>query len=82
MERLQFHVFSAIKLLNLLIYFKKLKNLNADALVTGHYVKSITHKNNTEMYRGIDLNRDQSYFLFNTTKEQLNFLKISFGKSS
>ena len=59
--------------------FQEAKNLNADALVTGHYVKSITHKNNTEMYRGIDLNRDQSYFLFNTTKEQLNFLRFPLG---
>jgi tRNA-specific 2-thiouridylase len=31
------------------------------------------------MYRGIDLNRDQSYFLFNTTKEQLNFLRFPLG---
>ncbi len=55
------------------------KRLNADALVTGHYVKSITEKNNTEMYRGIDLNRDQSYFLFNTSKDQLNFLRFPLG---
>ena len=55
------------------------KNLNADALVTGHYVKSITSNNITEMYRGIDLNRDQSYFLFNTTKEQLNYLRFPLG---
>ena len=59
--------------------FKEAKNLNADALVTGHYVKSITDGNNTEMYRGIDTNRDQSYFLFNTTKEQLNFLRFPLG---
>ena len=59
--------------------FKEAKNLNADALVTGHYVKSVTSKNNTEMYRGLDLNRDQSYFLFNTTKEQLNFLRFPLG---
>jgi len=59
--------------------FEEAKNLNADALVTGHYVKSITENNNTEMYRGIDLNRDQSYFLFNTTKEQLNFLRFPLG---
>jgi tRNA-specific 2-thiouridylase len=31
------------------------------------------------MYRGIDLNRDQSYFLFNTTKDQLNFLRFPLG---
>jgi tRNA-uridine 2-sulfurtransferase len=59
--------------------FQEAKNLNADALVTGHYVKSITDGNNTEMYRGLDLNRDQSYFLFNTTKEQLNFLRFPLG---
>ena len=59
--------------------FQEAKNLNADALVTGHYVKSITEDKNTEMYRGIDLNRDQSYFLFNTTKEQLNFLRFPLG---
>jgi tRNA-specific 2-thiouridylase len=59
--------------------FKEAKNLKADALVTGHYVKSITNEHNTEMYRGVDLNRDQSYFLFNTTKEQLNFLRFPLG---
>ena len=79
MEKHQFHVYNAIKQLNLLIYFKKPKILNADALVTGHYVKSITEGIIHEMYRGIDLNRDQSYFLFNTTREQLNFLRFPLG---
>ena len=59
--------------------FKEAKNLKADALVTGHYVKSITDGDSTEMYRGIDSNRDQSYFLFNTTKDQLNFLRFPLG---
>jgi tRNA-uridine 2-sulfurtransferase len=59
--------------------FDEAKNLKADALITGHYVKSITENDKTEMYRGIDLNRDQSYFLFNTTKEQLNFLRFPLG---
>jgi len=59
--------------------FEEAKSLKADALVTGHYVKSITEGNNTELYRGIDTNRDQSYFLFNTTKEQLNFLRFPLG---
>jgi tRNA-specific 2-thiouridylase len=59
--------------------FQEAKNINADALVTGHYVKSITEGDNTDMYRGIDLNRDQSYFLFNTTREQLNFLRFPLG---
>ena len=47
--------------------FQESLNIKADALVTGHYVKSITKDNQTEMYRAIDTNRDQSYFLFNTT---------------
>ncbi len=59
--------------------FEEAKNLKADALVTGHYVKSITEGDKTEMYRGIDSNRDQSYFLFNTTKDQLNFLRFPLG---
>ena len=59
--------------------FEEAKNLKADALVTGQYVKSVTEGTNTEMYRGTDTNRDQSYFLFNTTKEQLNFLRFPLG---
>tara|TARA_Y100000590_G_scaffold4174_1_gene5521 strand:- start:1317 stop:2432 length:1116 start_codon:yes stop_codon:yes gene_type:complete len=59
--------------------FEESKNLNADALITGHYVKSITQNNETNMYRAIDENRDQSYFLFNTTREQLNYLRFPLG---
>jgi len=59
--------------------FQEAKNLNADALITGHYVKSITKDNITDMYRANDTNRDQSYFLFNTTREQLNFLRFPLG---
>ena len=59
--------------------FKEAQNLKADALVTGHYVKSITSNNNTHMYRAIDKNRDQSYFLFNTTRKQLNYLRFPLG---
>ena len=59
--------------------FNESKHLNADALITGHYVKSITKNNETNMYRAIDDNRDQSYFLFNTTREQLNYLRFPLG---
>tara|TARA_B100000029_G_scaffold76818_2_gene68599 strand:+ start:139 stop:1251 length:1113 start_codon:yes stop_codon:yes gene_type:complete len=59
--------------------FEESKNLNADALITGHYVKSIREKNKNQMYRAIDENRDQSYFLFNTTREQLDFLRFPLG---
>jgi len=59
--------------------FEVSKDLKADALITGHYVKSITKNDKTNMYRAIDENRDQSYFLFNTTREQLNYLRFPLG---
>jgi len=59
--------------------FEVAKDLKADALITGHYVKSITKNDRTNMYRAIDENRDQSYFLFNTTREQLNYLRFPLG---
>ena len=59
--------------------FEVSKDLKADALITGHYVKSITSNNSTNMYRAIDENRDQSYFLFNTTREQLDYLRFPLG---
>ena len=59
--------------------FEVSKDLNADALITGHYVKSVTSNNNTNMYRAIDENRDQSYFLFNTTRKQLDYLRFPLG---
>ena len=59
--------------------FDESKNLKADALITGHYVKSITQNNETNMYRAVDENRDQSYFLFNTTRDQLNYLRFPLG---
>ena len=61
--------------------FKSAKNLEADALATGHYVKRVFN-NYAKMYRPQDLNRDQSYFLFNTTQEQLEFLRFPLGSLS
>ncbi len=59
--------------------FEFSKDLNADALITGHYVQSLTQNNLTNMYQAIDENRDQSYFLFNTTREQLNYIRFPLG---
>ena len=60
--------------------FKYAKNLNADALVTGHYVSRIQENGQAKMYRAKDQNRDQSYFLFSTTQEQLNYLRFPLGE--
>ena len=65
-----------VKFRDLYSYAKELK---ADALVTGHYVNRIKNNGNAEMYRATDLTRDQSYFLFTTTQEQLNFLRFPLG---
>ena len=61
--------------------FKSAKNLDADALATGHYVRRIFNSN-AKMYRPEDLNRDQSYFLFNTLQEQLEYLRFPLGNIS
>ena len=65
-----------VKFRDLYSYSKELK---ADALVTGHYVKRLQFNGNAEMYRASDTKRDQSYFLFSTTQEQLNFLRFPLG---
>jgi tRNA-specific 2-thiouridylase len=55
------------------------KDLGADALATGHYVRSIIGAAGAELHRAADLARDQSYFLFRTTAEQLSFLRFPLG---
>ena len=59
--------------------FKMAKDLNADALATGHYVQRVVGKNGIELHRGVDLEKDQSYFLFATTKDQLEYLRFPLG---
>ncbi len=59
--------------------FNMAKDLNADALATGHYVQRVIMENEVELHRGVDFEKDQSYFLFATTKEQLEFLRFPLG---
>src|SRR5690606_23435220 len=54
-------------------------NLGASALATGHYVRSAAGPHGFELYRAADKERDQSYFLFATTREQLSFLRFPLG---
>jgi tRNA-uridine 2-sulfurtransferase len=58
---------------------KTAKDLGADVLATGHYVRSRASGNKRSLYRPADLDRDQSYFLFATTQEQLDFLRFPLG---
>ncbi len=56
------------------------RELGADALATGHYVqRSMNGSAHAEMLKGADPTKDQSYFLFATTQEQLDFLRFPLG---
>ena len=55
------------------------RDLGADCLATGHYVRRIVGPSGPELHRPADIARDQSYFLFATTREQLEFLRFPLG---
>ncbi|MBD0865862.1 MAG: tRNA 2-thiouridine(34) synthase MnmA [Rhodobacteraceae bacterium] len=55
------------------------KDLDADCMATGHYIQRKMGPHGPELHRAEDVNRDQSYFLFSTTPEQLAFLRFPLG---
>ena len=55
------------------------RDLGAEALATGHYVRRELGPEGAELHRAVDPERDQSYFLFATTREQLDFLRFPLG---
>jgi len=55
------------------------RDLGADCLATGHYVRRLVIEGRTELHKGADPRRDQSYFLYGTTREQLDFLRFPLG---
>ncbi len=55
------------------------KDLNAECLVTGHYVRRVAGEDGGELHRAQDPGKDQSYFLYATTREQLDFLRFPLG---
>lgn len=56
------------------------RDLNADCMVTGHYVQRIINDDGVaELHRAVDVTKDQSYFLFATTQDQLDFLRFPLG---
>ncbi len=57
---------------------KVARDLGADALATGHYVRRLNDES-PQLHKAVDENKDQSYFLFATTKEQLDFLRFPLG---
>lgn len=59
--------------------FALARDLGADCLATGHYVRRIVGPDGPELHRAVDPARDQSYFLFATTTAQLDFLRFPLG---
>lgn len=59
--------------------FKLARELGADCLATGHYVRRFVGTHGPELHRAFDPARDQSYFLFATTAAQLDFLRFPLG---
>jgi tRNA-specific 2-thiouridylase len=60
--------------------FRLAKELGADCLATGHYVRRVNGTSGPELHRALDPARDQSYFLFATTIEQLSYLRFPLGE--
>ena len=59
--------------------FRLAKELGADCLATGHYVRRVEGVGGAELHRAADVARDQSYFLFATTQDQLDYLRFPLG---
>lgn len=68
---------------NQTVKFKDLKrvaeDLGADCLATGHYVQRVEGPNGAELHRAADASKDQTYFLFATTRDQLDYLRFPLG---
>ena len=58
---------------------KTAKDLGADCLATGHYIRRVEGVAGPELHRAADPSRDQSYFLFATTRAQLDYLRFPLG---
>ena len=55
------------------------RDLEADCMATGHYIQRKSGPQGPELHSAVDAARDQSYFLFSTTPEQLNYLRFPLG---
>lgn len=55
------------------------KELDADCMATGHYIQRKMGEAGAELHSAADASKDQSYFLFSTTQEQLNYLRFPLG---
>src|SRR5947208_10860907 len=66
----------SVKFVDLIAFARE---LGADCLATGHYVRRVTDAGRAELHKGADPRRDQSYFLYGTTRDQLDFVRFPLG---
>jgi tRNA-specific 2-thiouridylase len=59
--------------------FRMARELGADCLATGHYVQRVMGPAGSQLHRAVDPSRDQSYFLYATTQDQLDYLRFPLG---
>ena len=59
--------------------FRMARELGADCLATGHYVRRVEVEDGPHLYRANDPTRDQSYFLYATTQGQLDYIRFPLG---
>lgn len=59
--------------------FRMARELGADCLATGHYVRRVAATGGPHLYRAVDPSRDQSYFLYATTQAQLDYIRFPLG---
>src|SRR3546814_11871032 len=59
--------------------FTLARDLGADCLATGHYVRSLLSRDGAELHRAADPARDPSYIMFATTQAKLNYLRFQLG---
>ncbi len=61
------------------ILLRRARELQADYLVTGHYAQLVQENGQVVLCKGVDRNKDQSYFLFTLTKEQMQYVRFPLG---
>src|SRR6059058_3128380 len=66
-----------VKFVDLVVFARE---LGADCLATGHYVRRVVNAGRIELHKGADPRRDQSYFLYGTTRSQLDFVRFPMGE--
>ncbi|MBW2503914.1 MAG: tRNA 2-thiouridine(34) synthase MnmA [Deltaproteobacteria bacterium] len=61
------------------ILLRRARELQANYLVTGHYAQLVQHHNRYSLFKGLDTTKDQSYFLFTMTQEQMQYIRFPLG---